>query len=121
MVRQYLANAFVASGRLTEANDEYIRIAGSLTDNDERLFLFQRNLTWALPSIALGDSASAERRLAQVHRRLRARIGDDSYESAEALALLGAALSAQGKSQEALENFERAVPHSAGTIQSIGW
>ena len=109
-IRRALADALVASGDWPGALAEYSAIERDLAARpDDIEFLFQFNLTWALPRIAAGDPTDALERLRRVRDRLHQRIGAQRYESAEAEGLIAAAHSVLGDDEAALGHYRSAL------------
>jgi CHAT domain-containing protein/tetratricopeptide (TPR) repeat protein len=109
--RRARAAALTAEGRYADALAEFERMRAGLAADPALLSQIGRgDLDWVLALARTGQSARAVAMAGELLKETRERLGEQHYETAEALGFLGMAQAADGRRAESLQSFAAAVP-----------
>jgi CHAT domain-containing protein len=109
--RRARAATLTAEGRYADALAEFERMRAGLAADPALLSRIGRgDLDWVLALARTGQGARAVTMAGELLKETRERLGEQHYETAEALGFLGLAQAAAGRRAEALQSFAAAVP-----------
>jgi CHAT domain-containing protein len=108
--RKVRIDALVGESRWNEAASEIVELHARLAGQGAMLSAAERQGAWALAMLKTRRAATAAEWLGRLYEEQRKNLGEDRYETAESLGLLGAAQAAEGNPGAALEAFLKAVP-----------
>ena len=109
--RQTLARSLVAQQRWEEAVAQFERIKDDMKNEPDVFRLrFSGNTDWALALLALGQTGKATEILNSGLKLTESRLGKKHYQTAEIHGFLAISMAAEGKHEEALKEFNIAIP-----------